>query len=190
MTAVSAGAELTSYSAPAVQARTIDHLRTHVNGVLKRKCVQPFRVRVRALKIAPKYRRWVLMRWISRHRFAHRVHERCTSRWASVESSFHSALRLASSTFGVSYGWLHSCDHSEGSDRFVYNRGGSGAYGPMQFMSGTFYSNVGAAFAYARMRGVAVPSQYARWDSDIGQAFTAAWMFKIGQSGQWTGAGC
>jgi hypothetical protein len=112
-------------------------------------------------------------------------------RWRWYNSNFHYALSLASRTTGVSWAWLHNCDHSEGSDAFVYNKLGSGAYGPMQFMHGTFYGNVGAAFYFVRHHGApGLPSVYMNWSSNIGQAVTAAYMFRIGQSGQWSGSGC
>lgn len=51
----------------------------------------------------------------------------------------------------------------------------------MQFMESTLNGNV---------KNVAIPRQYKRWHSKVGQAYTAAYMFHIGQSGQWAGKGC
>jgi len=105
--------------------------------------------------------------------------------WIKQDRDIHLALKGASARYGVSYSWLHACAHSEGlSDGrtyFVMNHEGSGAGGPLQFMESTFKSNV---------PNVDIPPQYKKWTSNVGQAYTAAYMFKIGQSRQWTGAGC
>jgi len=110
--------------------------------------------------------------------------------WASLNQNFHQSLRLAASTFRVSYQWLHACAHSEGGHGFIYSNSGSGAFGPFQFIRSTFYGNVGAAFQRAAARGTAIPIGYERWDSYLGQSFTAAYMFSIGESYEWTGAAC
>lgn len=55
---------------------------------------------------------------------------------------------------------------------------------------GTFGRYVHSAFIAAKLRGVAVPYRFKRPDSYVGQAITTAYMFSIGQSGQWEGAGC
>ena len=113
-------------------------------------------------------------------------------RWSHYDKDFHRALRLTVGTIGGSYDHLHSCGHSEGSDAMVWNRAGSGAFGPMQFMRSTFYGNVDGAFEVARQRGARkLPSRYKRWDSNIGQAMTAGWMFlKDPSASAWTGANC
>lgn len=78
---------------------------------------------------------------------------------------------------------------------------GSYAFGPWQYMLGarppsssrqwgTFGKYVHSAFRAARDRGASVPYRFKRPDSFVGQALTTAFMFKIGQSGQWAGAGC
>lgn len=114
-------------------------------------------------------------------------------RLAAANRDLHLALKLASKHYGVSYSWLHACAHSEGhidgrrpgykeKDPFIMNHQGSGAGGWLQFMSPTFYGNI---------RGAApIPNKYHKWNSRVGQAYVAAYMFKIGQSRQWTGAGC
>lgn len=114
-------------------------------------------------------------------------------KYESANTDLHAALRLAARHHGVSYTWLHSCAHSEGHidgrrspggpiDPFIMNHQGSGAGGWMQFMESTFYGNLEGAST--------LPSKYKRWNSKLGQAYVAAYMFSIGQSRQWTGAGC
>lgn len=113
--------------------------------------------------------------------------------WAARNADFDLALRAAAKRYGVSYSWLHACAKSEGHiegrrtpggpiDPFIMNNSGSDAGGWMQFMPGTFYGYVGRTSGY--------PAKYKKWKSKVGQAYTAAYMFKIGQSGQWMGAGC
>lgn len=80
--------------------------------------------------------------------------------------------------------------HSEGGHGMVWNRQGSGAFGPFQFMRGTFYAYVRPAFARAWVEGQQIPVAYARWNSYLGQSFTAAHMFARGLSWHWTGRGC
>lgn len=113
--------------------------------------------------------------------------------WAARNSDFDLALRAAAKRYGVSYNWLHACAKSEGHiegrrtpggpiDPFIMNHGGSGAGGWMQFMHPTFYGYVGRTSGY--------PSKYKKWNSKVGQAYTAAYIFKTEGSRQWTGAGC
>jgi len=105
--------------------------------------------------------------------------------WAYQDRHIHRAIRAAAKKYGVSYSWLHACAHSEGlrdgGEPWVMNTSGSGAGGWFQFMESTLYGNV---------KHVDIPRRYKRWNSKVGQAYTAAYMFKIGQSGQWTGPGC
>jgi hypothetical protein len=162
--------------------RGIWRLRTHV--LVIRGCREPVRI-LSVYTMSRSQLERELRFWKAKHRRFHQS-DRC----AWLEGDFHRALELASKTFRVSYSWLHNCDHDEGSDRMVWNTGGSGAFGPMQFMRGTFYSNVGRAFSTARARGVKLPARFARWDSNVGQAFTAASMFSRGLSSHWTGASC
>jgi hypothetical protein len=138
----------------------------------------------------PNYRRVpVLNMWRNRLAQARDLKFR---RYAVINADFDTSLRFASNLFNVSFSWLHGCAHAEGGHgRWVPNSSGSGAGGWMQFMSGTFYGNVDSAF-YAANRRLAhnIPAQYKSWYSRLGQAVTAAYMFRIGQSGQWTGAAC
>jgi hypothetical protein len=138
------------------------------------------------------------------------------SLWTSRDHDLRASEHVAAVTFGVSESWLRSCRSSEGGStaretlrwslrRAVYGLGwnttGSNAFGPWQFMLdtkpagsprewGTFRRYVGPAFAEARRHRVFVPSRFKTPDSYVGQAMTAAFMFSIGQAGQWTGAGC
>lgn len=101
----------------------------------------------------------------------------------------------AATAFGISSSWLIACALDEGglgpSDFDKMNYGGSGAGGNWQFMSGTFFGHVNAALArvgltsYIKRRWGGII-----WLNSEQQAYTAAYMFSIGQSGQWTGAGC
>lgn len=139
-------------------------------------------------------------------------------KWTRIDrNGIHASLFAASRVFGVSYLWLHACNHSEGGHVATlrlraslrtgaqpgWNTTGSYAFGPMQFMLsskpaplrwpfrwGTFGSYMYAAFADARRRGTPVPTRFRRPDSNLGQAVVAAYMFARGHSGQWTGAGC
>lgn len=106
--------------------------------------------------------------------------------WNRLDRSMWKAVDAAAKEYGVSASWLHACVSSEGGHGgWVMNHQGSGAGGWFQFMESTFYGYVDSARSGNRF-----PKKYARWDSRVGQAFTAAYMFKIGESNQWTGAGC
>lgn len=129
------------------------------------------------------------------------------------------AIRLADRVFPGSRSWLDACARSEGGlgrwkwnggvqlDRATVRRyhayelrgwstlryrplGSSGAGGPWQFLRGTFYANVDAAFAEARAHGWRVERGARSWYSATGQAMTAAYMLRRGWSSQWYGAGC
>jgi hypothetical protein len=133
----------------------------------------------------PEMRPWLVELWRGRWKGALTEWRRYYGSWEAQERNWHLALSRAAARFGVSYGWLHSCNHSEGGHGFVWNNQGSGAFGPMQFMEGTFYGFVGRA-----QDAAGFPDDYARWDSYVGQAYTAAYMFASGGSSHWTGSGC
>lgn len=59
---------------------------------------------------------------------------------------------------------------------FVCNYGGSGACGPMQFMSGTFYGHADDARRYLASHGYIVAPEVWDWHNALGQALTAAFM--------------
>jgi hypothetical protein len=133
----------------------------------------------------PEMRPWLLELWKGRYQEAQAEWERYFESWEAMENDWHHALSSAAARFGVSYSWLHSCNHSEGGHGMGWNHQGSGAFGPMQFMSGTFYAYVDDAG-----RAADIPARYQRWDSWVGQAYTAAYMFGHGLSSHWVGAGC
>lgn len=108
------------------------------------------------------------------------------AKWERLNRNMWQAVEAAAKEYGVSASWLHACVSTEGGHGgWVMNHGGSGAGGWFQFMRPTFYGYVQRARSVNRF-----PAKYAYWESRVGQAYTAAYMFKIGQSGQWTGAGC
>lgn len=128
-------------------------------------------------------------RMIEREQARERARERSYAGAAS--HSWMAAVAYVQRAWPGSAGWLTSCSSTEGGHgRWFPNTGGSGAGGWMQFMSGTFYSNVGSAFAYGRARGLSLPNSAKSWYSPLGQAATGADMLRRGQRGQWTGAGC
>lgn len=59
---------------------------------------------------------------------------------------------------------------------FVCNYQGSGACGPMQFMSGTFYGHADDARAWLDSHGYIVAPEVWDWHNALGQALTAAFM--------------
>lgn len=130
--------------------------------------------------------------------------------WNHRERDFDYALKTASAHFGVSHSWLKACNRSEGgAGHWKWNggtyqihswdrpRGSSGAGGPMQFKSSTYYGNItqsrGALQSVLPRRyrsGDGTPSNPSGWRLRAGQAYVAAYMFAHGDSNQWTGAGC
>lgn len=147
-----------------------------------------------------------------RRRLENRLHfHRAQARWiarelaesraallALADASWYRAVEYVRGIFPEQAAWVRNCSSSEGASpdglraaRLTMNRDGSGAGGPMQFMVGTFFSNVDGAFAEARRRGAAVPHSWRSWSSYAGQAITAAWMRWRGTDhGQWEGANC
>lgn len=59
---------------------------------------------------------------------------------------------------------------------FVCNYQGSGACGPLQFMSGTFYGHMPAAREYVRKLGFRVSPQVWDWRNPLGQALVGGYM--------------
>lgn len=118
-----------------------------------------------------------------RHRSAYKAEIKY---WARLDRSTWKSIDAAAREYRVSASWLHACVSSEGGHGgWVMNHQGSGAGGWFQFMKPTFYGYVGRARSGNRF-----PKKYARWNSRVGQAYTAAYMFKIGESNQWSGSGC
>ena len=139
--------------------------------------------------------------------------------WEHRDNDTKKALKSAAFIFRISHSWLSACNDAEGghNDPEVlrwslrtgphgrgWNTSGSppsNAFGAMQFMLdrkpapnpgdwGTYERYAPAAFGVARARGYWVPARYNTPASNVGQAITAAFMFAIGESGQWAGAGC
>jgi hypothetical protein len=98
------------------------------------------------------------------------------------------AMRLAQRPFPGTYGWLESisgreCRACYTTSAFICNYQGSGACGPMQFMSGTFYGYAPAAKRWLDTRGFITESRTWVWSSQLGQALTAAYMRYTGRDG-------
>lgn len=115
--------------------------------------------------------------------------------WSKTDRHISTSLGAAAVIFKVDYRWLKACNNDEAGNNMVYNYQGSGAFGPMQFMPSTFYARehnrgVYAAWREAKRRGHPIPWRFARIGSRLGQAITAAFMFKMGRSSEWTGAAC
>lgn len=143
-----------------------------------------------AAEVKPWFRQEAVNYWHKRAVFW-KAHSWC---WERLNTgNFDWMLERAAKKFNVSYSWIHNCAHDEGDTHyrgFIMNSRGSGAGGWMQFMSGTFYDNVGSAFLVIRGKGMPVPLKFKYWTSKVGQAVTASYMFYRGWSSQWTGASC
>jgi hypothetical protein len=183
------GAQETGIMSLSEFADTRIDIRDRANTIRSNKCHSKLEFTHAAYEIAATKRAAVLSMWRNRVDNARELPYRC---YAVIDTDFHSSARFATNLFNISYSWLHGCAHAEGGDgRWVSNTQGSGAGGWMQFMSGTFYGNVDNAFASANAKLARnIPARYKSWYSRLGQAVTAAYMFRIGQSGQWTGAAC
>lgn len=119
-----------------------------------------------------------------RQRHARIVRRARARRLACSNTNPKACILIAAKRFGVSYSWLLACANSEGGtgpgDYDKMNYQGSGAGGNFQFMESTFYAYIRAA----GWKGEAL------WLNSEQQALTAAYMFSIGESDQWTGLGC
>ena len=98
------------------------------------------------------------------------------------------AMRTAQRVFPGTYGWLETISNREcracyTTTRFICNYQGSGACGPMQFMSGTFYGYADDAKDWLDRRGYVTAPQTWTWSSQLGQALTAAYMRYTGRDG-------
>lgn len=123
-------------------------------------------------------------RWVRLFKYEEKVWWQ--AEWKRRNRSFDRALSFAAEHYGVSYYWLYECaSHEGGHSIWKPNHEHSGAGGWMQFFPHTFFS-------YASHDQVArvIPHRYIDWYSPVGQAYTAAYMFDIGQDGQWEGQGC
>ena len=93
---------------------------------------------------------------------------------AGAMSSSEAAIWSASQHWGVNYYWLRRVAVCEsGLNPGAYNRS-SGAAGLFQFMPATFWSHAGR-----------IGEQRTYWDP-FAAANVAAYLFRIGQSGQWS----
>lgn len=152
------------------------------------------------------YEQWRAGLWRSRAKAARAQYHAWVSMWNHRDRSINAAIRYAAARYHVSRAWLSNCVGSEGghgvwvwnsSDgvtrtikRYPLSRypnsarhpgGSSGAGGWFQFMSGTYYG------ASTKTK---IPARFKRWDSPLGQATAAAYMFKSGGSGAWSGGSC
>ena len=133
----------------------------------------------------PEMRPWLHELWQGRYQEARADWQRFFAAWELQEHDWHRALVTAAMRFGVSYGWLHDCNHGEGGHNRYADNPISDATGTMQFMPGTFYAYADDAF-----RAADVPRRYLDIYSFVGQAYTSAYMFSRGLSSHWVGAGC
>ncbi len=101
------------------------------------------------------------------------------------------AVRIAQRAYPGTDWWLISCSASEGGHGpWVPNRGGSGASGWMQFLSGTFNRMWKAAKDDVTARGFRLPPGADDWYSPLAQALAGAWGYENGRRGEWYGHGC
>jgi hypothetical protein len=96
--------------------------------------------------------------------------------------------------WNVDYDWLHNCAHSEGGHgTYIDSYGGNGWF---QFLPSTFIRMSSGQphnawkDGYKLGPGFTPPTRYKKITSKLGQAWTAAWAFSHGRSGEWFGAGC
>ena len=123
-----------------------------------------------------------------------RTRARCRQR-----IDFHKALRFSTRFWGAPYACVHETVHREGGHgpAMIWNHQGSGAFGPGQFLKGTWDWMSREAFKQARARGlrfspVLMGNRYApsRNDTLFGQAFTMAWAFAHGLNHHWAARAC
>lgn len=115
------------------------------------------------------------------------------ARWLWINRSFNRATQLVDRLYPGSWhgAWARHCASSEGGHgHWVPNRGGSGAGGWLQFMSGTFWSVIDSAIRRARAHGVRVPAFARSWYSPLGQALAGSEMLYHGRRGEWSGRTC
>lgn len=116
-------------------------------------------------------------------RDAARAEVRTLRRTIATSPDAELALQVAGVVYGQPWRAMRSCWLSEGyrnaerhQRRVVrFNRAGSGASGPGQFMPGTWRSTPFGGFDI---------------HSVVAQAMATAWMWDRGRRGEWAGAGC
>jgi len=144
----------------------------------------------------------VWKRAITVHRVRENIAAQVSARktWRQLRRDFHKALSFSADFWVVSYAKLHACAHAEGGHgpHMAWNSQGSGAYGPLQYMVGTYQSFSNEAFKTAKRAGLKVPtnmmwggSRYSsRSDTPFGQAFTTGWAFSVGLNSHWAAWPC
>jgi hypothetical protein len=121
--------------------------------------------------------------------------------WRKLRRDFHKALSFSAGFWVVSYAKLHACAHAEGGHgpQMRYNSQGSGSYGHLQYMRGTWVSFSNEAFKTAKRAGLRVPPKMmwggTKWsstrnDTPFGQAFTTGWAFSRGLNHHWAARPC
>lgn len=128
------------------------------------------------------YLRWIDDRWTER---MIRAKHLLATGGLPLSNDWQTSVRLVQRTFPGTAGWLLSTSSGEGGwGGCVWNGGapcssanrGSGAAGWLQYMSGTFYSHLGSALAYARSHHLpTIPVSARTWFSPLGQAFAGGW---------------
>ena len=128
-------------------------------------------------------------------------------KWAELDRNIHLSINYSAQTWGVSASWLRSCSATEGGHgRFVdnlpylpgavpgdtihgYRYDGDGWF---QFLTSTWRRMSSAAWPAGYRLGPhkTPPTRYRKINSRLGQAWTAAWAFSHGRSGEWFGSGC
>jgi len=136
---------------------------------------------------------WTRSCQIAREKFTFHRHRAAKlrdmlERTIPMTTNWTRAMRYAQRPFPGTYEWLERISNREcracyTTSAFICNYQGSGACGPMQFMSGTFYGHADDARAYLTAHGYIVDPAAWNWRSQLGQALTAAYMRYTGQDG-------
>jgi hypothetical protein len=136
---------------------------------------------------------WTRTCAIARRVYRHHTHkiqrlEKQLWRTIPMTSNWTRAMRYAQRPFPGTYDWLEAISNREcracyTTTAFVCNYQGSGACGPLQFMSGTFYGHAPSAKAWLKAHGFVVPAAAWDWRSQLGQALTGAYMRFTGRDG-------
>lgn len=128
--------------------------------------------------------RWIDHRWSAR-RIAARHLAVKARRSLAYTGDWQTAVQIVQRTWPGTATWLLSTSSGEGGWGIcVWNGGapcsssnhGSGAAGWLQYMSGTFYSQLSSALAEARAEHrPTIPASARTWFSPLGQAFAGGW---------------
>jgi len=115
------------------------------------------------------------------------------SRALAANRSWEAAVRYVRPYVGSAVAdWMWNCSRGEGGQYGgpVWNQGGSGAYGWLQFTQGTFYGVIDKGISSAKAAGMIVPPQARSWSSPLGQAIAGAQMYRDGRLNEWTAPTC